>query len=348
MEPVDRGGGRARAHPRGAARLAPSAWFGLRHRRGGPARGPFEARASSWTVLERCARVRARRGRASWTSGCARSATAFLAVGEMHAVRRRPGAAAAADRAQAPPRDREGLVVVPAGDHFDAMVVDRHPRSGGPLARPRPAAGAAQARLRDDEHAATGRSPPIIAVPSRRCCPRAATSTSWRRAPGPGPGAAREVDQFLPLPNERRRPGRRPCTARCCTDGLVGGGRARCLPVFADVVREMHADADNPARAASSGAAGSPAGALPTDPRRVPSSTLVAAFRPVRARNQGGRATRGRGTTTARLRPSVDGGRALLLELADPEKAINSKTAVGQSRGWIGDSMPGSPPRRSA
>ncbi|SEF43975.1 hypothetical protein SAMN04489712_10126 [Thermomonospora echinospora] len=100
--------------------------------------GRFEPAASTWTILERCARAEPPR----WpglVEEWLREVTdrAVLAIADIELL----GDVRELLRLRIVPRlteeQRSGLVVLPAGEHFDALVVIDHPEFGGPLTEAR-------------------------------------------------------------------------------------------------------------------------------------------------------------------------------------------------------------------
>ncbi|TDB96044.1 hypothetical protein, partial [Actinomadura sp. 7K534] len=226
--------------------LAPSAWFDSGTSEVVLPVGRSEARASSWTVLERCSRE----PRSAWprvVDEWVREVgdRAFLAVGEMELF----GDVRELLRLRIVPKlapgDREGLVVVPAGDHFDAMVMIEHPRYGGPLTKARAGLlglhklGYVMTNTHDRELADVAvRDQPLL--PGRNV--RVVTKPGSRYVSA----LLSEVDQFLPGPNEHGALVGVPCHSTLLLYPITSTAVREVLPVFSDVVREMHADADDP------------------------------------------------------------------------------------------------------
>ncbi|MFC5745130.1 hypothetical protein [Actinomadura rugatobispora] len=226
--------------------VAPSAWFDSGTSEVVLPVGRSEARASTWTVLERCARE----PRATWSRVVDEwlrevGHRAFLAVGEMELfgdVRKLLRLRIVPKLA---PRDREGLVVVPAGDHFDAMVMIEHPRYGGPLTKARAGLlglrklGYVMTNTHDRELADVSvRDQPLL--PGRDV--RVVTKPGSRYVSA----LLSEVEQFLPSPNEHGALVGVPCHSTLLLYPITSTAVLEVLPVFADVVAEMHADADDP------------------------------------------------------------------------------------------------------
>ncbi|MQY06646.1 hypothetical protein [Actinomadura macrotermitis] len=226
--------------------LAPTAWFD-----GGTSEvvlpvGRSEARASTWTVLERCARAEP----AEWPGLVAEwvrevGDRAFLAVGEMELFGDVRELLRLRIVPKLAPRDREGLVVVPAGDHFDAMVMIEHPRYGGPLTRARAGLlglrklGYVMTNTHDRELADVQvRDQPLL--PGRDV--RVVTKPGSRYVSA----LLSEVDQFLPVPNEHGALVGVPCHSTLLLYPITSADVRTVLPVFAEVVAEMHAGAEDP------------------------------------------------------------------------------------------------------
>ncbi|TMQ90022.1 hypothetical protein ETD83_37245, partial [Actinomadura soli] len=226
--------------------LAPSAWFDSGTSEVVLPVGRSEARASSWTVLERCARE----PRSAWprvVDEWVREVgdRAFLAVGEMELFGDVRELLRLRIVPKLAPRDREGLVVVPAGDHFDAMVMIEHPRYGGPLTKARAGLlglhklGYVMTNTHDRELADVAvRDQPLL--PGRNV--RVVTKPGSRYVSA----LLSEVDQFLPWPNEHGALVGVPCHSTLLLYPIMSAAVREVLPVFADVVREMHADAEDP------------------------------------------------------------------------------------------------------
>ncbi|MBW8486660.1 hypothetical protein [Actinomadura parmotrematis] len=227
--------------------LSPEAWFD-----GGTSElvlpvGRSEARASTWTVLERCARV----DPVAWpgvVEGWVREVAdrAVLAVGEMELFGDVRELLRLRIVPKLAPRDREGLVVVPAGDHFDAMVMIEHPRYGGPLTRARAGLlglrklGYVMTNTHDreladvqvhDQPLLPGRDVRVVTKPGSRYVSALLS----------------EVDQFLPAgTGEHGALVGVPCHSTLLLYPITGRGVREVLPVFAEVVAEMHEAAEDP------------------------------------------------------------------------------------------------------
>ncbi|GGU98984.1 hypothetical protein ACFHW2_01000 [Actinomadura sp. LOL_016] len=226
--------------------LAPTAWFDPGTSEVVLPVGRSEARASSWTVLERCARE----PRSAWRKVVDEwvrevGDRAFLAVGEMELFGDVRELLRLRIVPKLAPHDREGLVVVPAGDHFDAMVMIEHPRYGGPLTKARAGLlglhklGYVMTNTHDRELADVDvRAQPLL--PGRDV--RVVTKPGSRYVSA----LLSEVDQFLPWPNEHGALVGVPCHSTLLLYPITSSAVLEVLPVFADVVREMHDDADDP------------------------------------------------------------------------------------------------------
>ncbi|WP_018658256.1 hypothetical protein [Actinomadura flavalba] len=226
--------------------VSPSAWFD-----GGTSEivlpiGRSEARASTWTVLERCAREE----RMQWPELVSEwveevGHRAFLAVGEMELFGDVRELLRLRIVPKLDPRDREGLVVVPAGDHFDAMVMIEHPRYGGPLTRARAGLlglsklGYVMTNTRDRELA-------DVAVHDQPLLPgqdvRVVTKPGSRYVSA----LLSQVDRFLPEPTEHGALVGVPCHSTLLLYPITATSVRGVLPVFAEVIAEMHATADDP------------------------------------------------------------------------------------------------------
>ncbi|MEV5823960.1 hypothetical protein AB0L25_00095 [Spirillospora sp. NPDC052242] len=226
--------------------LAPTAWFDPGTSEVVLPVGRSEARASSWTVLERCARE----PRSAWPKVVDEwvrevGDRAFLAVGEMELFGDVRELLRLRIVPKLAPREREGLVVVPAGDHFDAMVMIEHPRYGGPLTKARAGLlglhklGYVMTNTHDRELADVevrvqpllpGRDVRVVSKPGSRYVSALLS----------------EVDQFVPWPNEHGALVGVPCHSTLLLYPITSAAVLEVLPVFADVVREMHDDADDP------------------------------------------------------------------------------------------------------
>ncbi|MBX6767651.1 MAG: hypothetical protein IRY90_10955 [Actinomadura rubrobrunea] len=226
--------------------LAPTAWFD-----GGTSEvvvpiGRSEARASTWTLLERCARA----PRPAWprlVDEWVREARdrAFLAIGEMELFGDLRELLRLRIVPKLDPRDREGLVVVPAGDHFDAMVMIEHPRYGGPLTKARAGLlglrrlGYVVTNTHDRELAdVVAREQPLLFGENVRVVTK----------PGSRYVSALlgEIELFLPERNPYGALVGVPSHSTLLLYPIRSAAVRRVLPVFADVVREMHEDADDP------------------------------------------------------------------------------------------------------
>jgi hypothetical protein len=226
--------------------VAPSAWFDSGTSEVVLPVGRSEARASTWTVLERCAREPRRtwsRVVDEWLREVGHRA--FLAVGEMELFGDVRELLRLRIVPKLAPRDREGLVVVPAGDHFDAMVMIEHPRYGGPLTKARAGLlglrklGYVMTNTHDRELADVSvRDQPLL--PGRDV--RVVTKPGSRYVSA----LLSEVEQFLPSPNEHGALVGVPCHSTLLLYPITSTAVLEVLPVFADVVAEMHADADDP------------------------------------------------------------------------------------------------------
>ncbi|MWK36544.1 hypothetical protein GEV43_22510 [Actinomadura sp. J1-007] len=227
--------------------VAPTAWFDSGTSEVVLPVGRSEARASTWTVLERCARE----PRGAWPRLVREwvrevGDRAFLAVGEMELFGDVRELLRLRIVPKLAPRDREGLVVVPAGDHFDAMVMIEHPRYGGPLTKARAGLlglrklGYVMTNTHDRELADVAvRDQPLL--PGRDV--RVVTKPGSRYVSA----LLSEVDQFLPGPNEHGALVGVPSHSTLLLYPITTAPAVReVLPVFADVVREMHAAADDP------------------------------------------------------------------------------------------------------
>ncbi|RFU38300.1 hypothetical protein DZF91_28410 [Actinomadura logoneensis] len=258
MEPEATGGGRPGGGPRDAASdvhalirdllpvLAPSAWLDAATSEMVLTIGHSQARASTATVLERCAD----QPRTRWPSLVDEwvrevGDRASRAVGEMELF----GDVRELLRLRIVPKltpgDREGLVVVPAGDHFDAVVVIDHPRYGGPLTRDRAGLlglrrlGFVMTNTHDRELADVEvRDQPLL--PGRDV--RVVTKPGSRYVSA----LLSEVHQFLPSPNEHGALVGAPSHSTLLIYPITSRAVEEVLPVFADVVAEMHAAADDP------------------------------------------------------------------------------------------------------
>lgn len=226
--------------------IAPSGWLD-----GGTSEvvlpvGRSEARATTWTLLERCAEAEPARWPRlvdQWIREIADRA--FLAVGEMELFGDVRELLRLRIVPKLAPRDREGLVVVPAGDHFDAMVMIEHPRYGGPLTRARAGLlglrrlGYVMTNTHDRELADVQvRDQPLL--PGRDV--RVVTKPGSRYVSA----LLSEVDQFLPPPNEHGALVGVPCHSTLLLYPITSTAVRTVLPVFAEVVAEMHAAADDP------------------------------------------------------------------------------------------------------
>ena len=227
--------------------VAPSAWFDPGTSEVVLPVGRSEARASTWTVLERCAREPRRAAWPRVVDGWLREVAhrAFLAVGEMELFGDVRELLRLRIVPKLAPRDREGLVVVPAGDHFDAMVMIEHPRYGGPLTKARAGLlglhklGYVMTNTHDRELADVSvRDQPLL--PGRDV--RVVTKPGSRYVSA----LLSEVDQFLPTPNAHGALVGVPCHSTLLLYPISSTAVLEVLPVFADVVAEMHADADDP------------------------------------------------------------------------------------------------------
>jgi hypothetical protein len=226
--------------------VAPSAWFDPGTSEVVLPVGRSEARASTWTVLERCARASV----PSWprlVDEWVREVQhrAFLAVGEMELFGDVRELLRLRIVPKLAPRDREGLVVVPAGDHFDAMVMIEHPRYGGPLTKARAGLlglrklGYVMTNTHDRELADVSvRDQPLL--PGRDV--RVVTKPGSRYVSA----LLSEVEQFLPGPNRYGALVGVPCHSTLLLYPITSAAVLDVLPVFADVAREMHADAEDP------------------------------------------------------------------------------------------------------
>ncbi|MEV3922570.1 hypothetical protein [Actinomadura coerulea] len=226
--------------------LAPSAWFDHGTSEVVLPVGRSEARASSWTVLERCARE----PRSAWPKVVDEwvrevGDRAFLAVGEMELFGDVRELLRLRIVPKLDPRDREGLVVVPAGDHFDAMVMIEHPRYGGPLTKARAGLlglhklGYVMTNTHDreladvsvhDQPLLPGRNVRVVGKPGSRYVSALLS----------------EVHQFVPRQNEHGALVGVPCHSTLLLYPITSTAVREVLPIFADVVREMHANADDP------------------------------------------------------------------------------------------------------
>ncbi|QXJ24192.1 hypothetical protein AGRA3207_005466 [Actinomadura graeca] len=209
--------------------------------------GRFEPSATTWTVLERCARAE----RTAWprlVEDWLREVgdLAAMAIAEIELL----GDVRKLLRLRIVPKlteaEREGLLVTSAGDHFDAMVVIEHPEYGGPLTRAR-ASLLGLRRLGD------------IAVPNTYEGELAdvgvhdqplTASESVRVVSKPGcryvSSLITEVDRFIP---DAGKPGALlavPSHSTLLLYPIVSAGMGDVLDVFSQVVREMHANADDP------------------------------------------------------------------------------------------------------
>ncbi|MFI0354767.1 hypothetical protein [Actinomadura sp. 9N407] len=226
--------------------VAPSAWFDPGTSEVVLPVGRSEARASTWTVLERCARE----PRETWPGVVDEwvrevGHRAFLAVGEMELFGDVRELLRLRIVPKLAPRDREGLVVVPAGDHFDAMVMIEHPRYGGPLTKARAGLlglrklGYVMTNTHDRELADVSvRDQPLL--PGRDV--RVVTKPGSRYVSA----LLSEVEQFLPGPNAHGALVGVPCHSTLLLYPITSTAVLEVLPVFADVVKEMHADAEDP------------------------------------------------------------------------------------------------------
>ncbi|MEW2356683.1 hypothetical protein [Spirillospora sp. NPDC029432] len=226
--------------------VAPSAWFDHGTSEVVLPVGRSEARASTWTALERCARE----PRETWPGVVDEwvrevGQRAFLAVGEMELFGDVRELLRLRIVPKLAPRDREGLVVVPAGDHFDAMVMIEHPRYGGPLTKARAGLlglrklGYVMTNTHDRELADVSvRDQPLL--PGRDV--RVVTKPGSRYVSA----LLSEVEQFLPGPNRHGALVGVPCHSTLLLYPITSTAVLEVLPVFADVVKEMHADADDP------------------------------------------------------------------------------------------------------
>ncbi|MFI0447332.1 hypothetical protein [Actinomadura sp. 6N118] len=226
--------------------VAPSAWFDPGTSEVVLPVGRSEARASSWTVLERCARE----PREIWPrviDDWLREVgdRAFLAVGEMELFGDVRELLRLRIVPKLAPRDREGLVVVPAGDHFDAMVMIEHPRYGGPLTKARAGLlglrklGYVMTNTHDRELADVEvRDQPLL--PGENV--RVVTKPGSRYVSA----LLSEVEQFLPRHNENGALVGVPCHSTLLLYPITSTAVRDVLPIFADVVAEMHADAEDP------------------------------------------------------------------------------------------------------
>lgn len=170
---------------------------------------------------------------------------AFLAVGEMELFGDVRELLRLRIVPKLAPRDREGLVVVPAGDHFDAMVMIEHPRYGGPLTKARAGLlglrklGYVMTNTHDRELADVEvRDQPLL--PGRNV--RVVTKPGSRYVSA----LLSEVDQFLPGPNTRGALVGVPCHSTLLLYPITSTAVREVLPVFADVVAEMHVAAEDP------------------------------------------------------------------------------------------------------
>ncbi|WP_243772318.1 hypothetical protein [Actinomadura barringtoniae] len=228
--------------------VAPSAWFDPGTSEVVLPVGRSEARASSWTVLERCARE----PQDNWhklVDDWLREVgdRAFLAVGEMELFGDVRELLRLRIVPKLDPQDREGLVVVPAGDHFDAMVMIEHPRYGGPLTKARAGLlglrklGYVMTNTHDRELADVEVRDQLL-LPGENV--RVVTKPGSRYVSA----LLSEVEQFLPggdgHPNGALVGV--PCHSTLLLYPITSRGVREVLPVFADVVREMHDDADDP------------------------------------------------------------------------------------------------------
>ncbi|WP_433334201.1 hypothetical protein [Spirillospora sp. CA-294931] len=226
--------------------VAPTAWFDSGTSEVVLPVGRSEARASTWTVLERCARA----ARSVWprlVDEWVREVAdrAFLAVGEMELFGDVRELLRLRIVPKLDPRDREGLVVVPAGDHFDAMVMIEHPRYGGPLTKARAGLlglrklGYVMTNTHDRELADVEvRDQPLL--PGRDV--RVVTKPGSRYVSA----LLSEVEQFLPNPNPHGALVGVPCHSTLLLYPIRSTGVMDVLPVFADVVAEMHQAAGDP------------------------------------------------------------------------------------------------------
>lgn len=257
MDPEMTGGGRPGA-PRDAASdvhalirdllpvLAPSAWLDAATSEMVLTIGHSQARASTATVLERCVD----QPRTRWPSLVDEwvrevGDRAFRAVGEMELFGDVRELLRLRIVPKLAPRDREGLVVVPAGDHFDAVVVIDHPRYGGPLTRDRAGLlglrrlGYVMTNTHDreladieihDQPLLPGRDVRVVTKPGSRYVSALLS----------------EVHQFLPSPNEHGALVGVPSHSTLLIYPIATRAVEEVLPVFAEVVAEMHAAADDP------------------------------------------------------------------------------------------------------
>ncbi|WP_067810915.1 hypothetical protein [Actinomadura kijaniata] len=226
--------------------VVPSAWFDEGTSEVVLPLGRSEARASTWTVLERCARD----DPAAWprlVDEWLREVDdrAVRAVGEMELFGDVRELLRLRIVPKLAPRDREGLVVVPAGDHFDAMVMIEHPRYGGPLTKARAGLlglhrlGYVMTNTHDRELADVQvRDQPLL--PGRNV--RVITKPGSRYVSA----LLSEIHQFLPADNVHGALVGAPCHSTLLLYPIASRSVAEVLPVFADVVAEMHADADDP------------------------------------------------------------------------------------------------------
>ncbi|MFC9969944.1 hypothetical protein ACIBF1_43500 [Spirillospora sp. NPDC050679] len=230
--------------------VAPAAWFDDGTSEVVLPLGRSEARASTWTVLERCARAEP----PAWprlVDDWVREVgdRAFRAVGEMELFGDVRELLRLRIVPKLAPRDREGLVVVPAGDHFDAMVMIEHPRYGGPLTKARAGLlglhklGYVMTNTHDRELADVQvRDQPLL--PGRDV--RVVTKPGSRYVSA----LLSEVGRFLPPPGDPAGEHGAlvgvPCHSTLLLYPITSRAVREVLPVFADVVAEMHAAAEDP------------------------------------------------------------------------------------------------------
>ncbi|WP_433325766.1 hypothetical protein [Spirillospora sp. CA-294931] len=209
--------------------------------------GRFAPSASTWVILERCARE----PRPAWPrlvedwlrevgDRAAMAIADIELLGDVRELLRLRIVPKLTDTAKA------GLVVLPVGEHFDAMVMIDHPRFGGPLTEAR-ASLLALRRLGDlvvrnthqreladvtshDQPLTLDEQVRVVTKPGSRYVSALLT----------------ELDRFLPDAGPTGVLLAVPSHSTILLYTITSAGMSQVLPVFMQLAQDMHAAADDP------------------------------------------------------------------------------------------------------